>query len=483
MRRLFCVTLLTLSVIAQAADYVTIQKDVAPGAERITVSLNANPSQSGGGSSPQELKSELIPEGKFSQFRERGYSQYMSLGAQADGASYYALIRVPTDLKWISRQSQPPIDVLLFRGDFAKEEATDKVAEGMIVQGNQTEIPLRRQISPVGANKVSEVQGTLYFNVYGSSGSQLTGNAYSRWNLELQGSSLLKNSKVTVSLNPLQNPVVSPNQPISVRFDPLEASLPTRQAAGKLGDVLDAGPGKLVVEKVAADYSEIVLAVVHGSLQTIEKSEVQLVSNLPSLAQVDLLNRRLVTGDDLLSAAKANDSQLVLIFGDFKPEATPYYHGDPTQQGWISLSAQGVLDLLTRETGRPPVVAFAVRQVALQSLYDEWLGRPAPFLLLSDFADPLQVTFRAPARSDGYYPPPMPMMGRGPAGSLRRLLGLPEGKVSVVAFDVTGKLRYAKPDVGDNLRGILVETGKVLAGKISWSQTSAAETTGTASQN
>jgi hypothetical protein len=181
------------------------------------------------------------------------------------------------------------------------------------------------------------------------------------------------------------------------------------------------------------------------------------------MAQVELFTRRLVTGDDLLATA-SKSAGVLMIFGDFKEDPMPgFFPGNQGKSATLQMSESGILETIRSSTAgsQMPQVVFVARQLALRKLYEEYLSKQPPFMVLSDYSDALKTSFRGP-RTGGpeYYS--YPGQDSTQKSTLRDSMGLPEGRVSVILLDRSGKVVYSKTDAGDDLRTPLVEACRLL---------------------
>ena len=194
------------------------------------------------------------------------------------------------------------------------------------------------------------------------------------------------------------------------------------------------------------DFSKASLAVLAGSLEETLKQQLRLGAQMPPFSQVDLITRKTVTREELLARAKRS-APIVFVFGDLAPSGGRGPYGPSIGPGMspaLPLPTAEVAEQFGLATDPKPLVVFVTRQIGLDFLYAELRNKTPEYLVLTDFADPLRTTFRAPQPNPGgYYGPSYPG-SREP--SLRQLFNLPERTLSIVVFDAVGKVVYVKAD-------------------------------------
>lgn len=434
-----------------AAKYVMLNQGVPKEAERITVPLQATATGNSYSGQSTQVSSGEIPEDYKSLAESGKFTTYFDLGAPDGESRYFGLARNADAPKTLSRfNNNEVLYMAVFRVDTATSAAPEKLLEGSIGMGNQMEIPSRSRNHHLGKNQLP-VGGAYQFSINGRSGSGFSGYVQRAYNVTLQGGSIAQGSKYNVTVNPLNDLKPNANQQILLKVEPLEPNVSPRSATLPMGDVIQLFSSKLVVEKVAADYSEIVLAAVQGSFGKIAEEQAARLSKMPSFLQVELFDRKPMSGEDVLAAAKGRAT--VMIFGELPAAASPNFSYQPAGSPNLQVDERTLISLLGRGAERAPQVVFVVRQIDLKALYDQYLGQRPDFLVLADFVDPLQTTFRTPANTmqGGIY------YGAGSQArpSLRDSFGLPEGKISVVVFDASGRVVYLKPDVGGDIRTVI----------------------------
>jgi hypothetical protein len=445
-----------------AADTV-LQENIPPSATRVTVSLDAellrDQGYSGGGSGisptsiPERLRSVALP----------GEEYYWNLGNQL-GAAAFMLGRTLPDLRLLGKTDKDLYRVRIFRersGEF------DELSSGtLLTNGNNIEIPVALDCPPLGQNHLQNIPASINLSVYESNNRPAV-NPGSKIAVQLSGSTLLPASKLTVTLDSLTTTTADKAQGIKLRIEPFDNTIPPRLINGKLSDVHDLRGAKMVVEKVASDFSKVTLAIVDGDLAAAEKYQAQVVSALPAMAQVELFDRKLVTAKELMDAA-AGRPGILMIFGDFKDESPSpgfgYYPGGG-RTTVLPMNENTILETLRdgKSDAETPLVVFVVRQISVKKLLEDYIGKRPPFAVIADYVDPLRTTFRSNRDNPGGYYSYGDQTAQN--ATLRNSMGLPDGKVSVVLTDRAGKVLYSKADAGDDLRTPLADALRTLTEK------------------
>jgi hypothetical protein len=350
------------------------------------------------------------------------------------------------------------IDLLVVAEPGKGQGNPTKVAEGWLTLGNEVTVPMREKIAPVGANGLTELPYSIVFNFSSRNGRRLGGSVELRSRLSVQGSQVLGSTRLTVTVSPILDVPASPSQPWSATLSGVEPGMAPKSAAGSLRDPLSLGSAKIVAEKIAKDFSEIVVAVLEGDMNRLESEPPRKIEELPDFARVEFFGRRLMSRDDVLSAAAAT-GHVVLVFGEL-PQPTNPFMGAPSQFGSaLTLGAEPVLDTVNRDLEKPSPVIFVVRSVNLSDLFEKYLDKQPPYLLLSDYADALTSQFIS--RPSPYFVPGYAVQRK----SLRSDMGFSDNNVAVVVADKAGKIKYLNDNAGGDLRGALLAANKVLRGE------------------
>ncbi len=241
--------------------------------------------------------------------------------------------------------------------------------------------------------------------------------------------------------------------------------MPEPTASGKLTDFLNLGSARFVVTGLAPDFSSANLAIVAGSLEQTVQQQLALGAQMPAFSQVDLLSRKTITREQLLSKAKSS-AGVVFVFGDLAPPSGRFNRmmgpmGRPDNT-ILPLPPGEVVEQLGIELTPKPVVVLVTRQISIDFLYEELRNILPDYLVLTDYADPLRTTFRLPQNGPGgwYGPPPFAQKDEP---SLRQLFNLPPNTLSIVAFDREGKVTYVKADAASTFLPSVAEARAILA--------------------
>jgi hypothetical protein len=248
---------------------------------------------------------------------------------------------------------------------------------------------------------------------------------------------------------------------LSLKFEPLTPGLPEQTAAGSVMDYLTLGNARFIVTDVAEDFSRISLALIAGNLQASIERQLELGTSMPPFSQVDLVQRASITREKLLARAEGS-APIVFVFGELAPATgrPPYApSGGPGMSSVLPLPVVDVVEQLELELNPKPVIVFVTRQIGLEFLYGELRNKTPSYLVLSDFADPMRTMFRAPQpHHGGWYGPSY----GSPELSLRQTFNMPEGKLSIAAFDSAGKVVYVDTDAAGNFLGSIAEARRAM---------------------
>lgn len=382
------------------------------------------------------------------------------LAALADGTRYVAVLN-EADLEIISRNPSN-----LWYARFAKvppgDGATAEVLrEGYLTSGGDSVIPVDLMFPPIGANKLTTRRTEIGLQWSGTNDGEP--QVYSKRGpaLGVAGSQVLNEGKLTVTVTVPDDYTVSASTPVSLKFKPLVPGLPERTATGKLDDLLTLGPARFVVTGLAPDFSSISLAIVASSLEETLKQQLQLGQQMPAFAQVDLLTRATVTKESLLEKA-AGAPGIVMVFGNIPTPTNPNF---PMAQQEISLPVPPaeVAELLGAGLATKPVVVIVTREVSIEMLYSTLRNTTPPYVLLTDFVDPLRTSFRQPPNSGTAWYGGAWANNQSDA-SLRQLFNLPADTTAVVAFDSTGKVVFVQADANDGFLAALADAREALKG-------------------
>jgi hypothetical protein len=382
----------------------------------------------------------------------------------ADGTRYLTVLQEDTEVKFLNRTEPGFWYARLFRVGPGDDTEPELLKEGLQFQGNDVTIPVELQLPGIGTTKLKSLRTEIGYNVNGVPNGKPQVYSGRGSTLQVSGSQISEHGKLTVTMTVPEELTVTRDTQVLLRFEPLTAGLPERTAAGKVNDFLTLGSARFVVAEVEPDFSKVSLALVSGNLEETMKQQLQLGAELPAFAQVDLVTRKTVTRESLLSSGEGT-SPIVFVFGDFAPVGgrTPY--GPPPGPGssFLPLPPSDIAEQLGLEMDPKPVVVFVTRQIGLDFLYGELRNKTPEYVILTDFADPLRTTFRSPMGGPGgWYGPSYPGM-RDP--SLRQVFNLPDGRLSVAAFDAKGKVVYVRADANTEFLPALAEARKAMQGQ------------------
>jgi len=340
------------------------------------------------------------------------------------------------------------------------------VKEGYLLLSNKFDVPFELPAKQFALAASSPLPGTFSVNIYGNAPSSYQGSFSTVIKGSLTGFALLEGVKLEASVT-YKESLRPDDRYVTLTIQPFDEKVPSDSASGKITDVLKFRSANLVVEKIASDSSEIVLAAVHGDLRQILKEQQYLsVSKpIPPFARVDLIRHKLLTLGELCSKA-GPQRHIVLIFGDLRrksPVPDYYYRGQVT--GELTLDETMILEVLKRDLRHPPVVVFICRRFYVSDLYEKWLGQEPEFYVVADYSNPTNVQLLLPFRD---YPPYAVSYSRPSSvkdETLREQFVLPENKVSVLLANDKGNLIYIDIDAGQHLAETLTEVNKLILSK------------------
>ncbi|MCD6392807.1 MAG: hypothetical protein J7M40_04800 [Planctomycetes bacterium] len=424
--------------------------------ERVTIPLKFKASSSSFYSgSTQKFKSKKIAEsGENAKYTER-----LDFGTLVDGNEYSVLVADADDLSFVSENSSRLCKVKLLRTSQKEEAAT--LREGYLFLQKDVSIKLKVCPKEIGIPSTEPVPLTFRMTIYSSRPPAYDASLRISLTGALSGSTATDNALVGASIT-CKNSLELTDRYLNLSVKPYDDRMSPLTTAGKIPDMLTLGSAKLVVEKITADCSEVVLALLHGDLvqekaKTKEKGQAQtpeVGKPFPAFARVDLLNRCLLTLDDLTKEA-GSDGCVALVFGDFKSNIPPQYSGMP-QVRKLSLDEAMICEILKKDLQKSVIVAFACQELPLSVLYEKWLGADPGFYVFSDFSNPLKVQFGVPGMQRPYYGRPVR------DETLRGQLALPETGVATALINGQGDLVYLNTEAGTELAGSLVHINKLI---------------------
>ncbi len=455
-------TVLQVEVCAdsQQKQWVVFQERIPENAVRYSVALKYLPSEATLYSVSQgNIKSAALPEGE----QTDGYKERINFGSAINGYQYSVLLRGADELALLNSDGRQIRKARILR---SKQDVEPEVLkEGYLFLGSQLDIPFELPGQQFDLATNESVPGTFSFNIYGGDPYSSQGSFSTVLRGALTGSAFIEGANLGVSVS-YKESLRPDDRYVSLTVQPLDEKVPYDSTSGKITDVLKLRAAKLVVEKIASDSSEIVLAVIHGDIKQTPKEEPYLsVSKpVPAFARVELIRRKLLTLEELCKKAGPK-RHVVLIFGDLKRKpAVPdyYYRGQVT--GELTLDETMVLEILQRDLKYPPVVVFVCRRFFISDLYEKWLGQEPEFYIVADYSNPMNVQLWSPFRDSPPYSPPYSRPSVKEE-TLREQFVLPESKVSILLVNGEGKLAYINVDVGQQLAESLTEINKLISSK------------------
>lgn len=463
---IFLIVLLTVPQVEVCADrqekqWVVFQERIPENSVRYSVALKYLPSEATlYNVSRGNIKSAALPEGE----RIDDYKERINFGSAINGYQYSVLLRGADELVLLDSDGRQVRKVRILR---SKQDVEPEVLrEGYLFLGSQLNIPFELPGQQLDLATNESVPGTFSINIYGNDPYSYQGSFSTVLRGSLTGSAFVEGANLGVSVS-YKESLRPDDRYVSLTMQPFDEKVPYDSTSGKITDVLKLRSAKLVVEKIASDSSEIVLAVIYGDIrQTLKEEPYMSVSKpVPPFARVDLIRRKLLTLGELCKKA-GSKQHIVLIFGDLKrkPTAPDYYYrgqaGQVTSE--LTLDETMVLEILQRDLKCPPIVVFVCRRFFISDLYEKWLGRDPEFYIVTDYSDPMNVQFGFPFRDS--YPPPYSRPSVK-IETLREQFVLPENKVSILLVTGEGNLAYINVDAGQQLTERLTEINKLISSK------------------
>ncbi|HET7625919.1 MAG TPA: hypothetical protein VFM25_11715 [Verrucomicrobiae bacterium] len=337
--------------------------------------------------------------------------------------------------------------------------------EGLQSFGGDLTIPVDLPLPGIGTTRLKNIHGSIGYSINGSQNGKPEVYSGRSPTLQVAGSNVSDEGKLTLTATVPDELAVTPDVQLTLRFEPLDPSLPERTASGKITDLLTLGTARFAVTSLAPDFSSATLAVVSGSLKQTLQQQLKAGAEMPPFSQMNLLTRQTITREDLLTGAK-NSAGIVFIFGDLQSETGQSFPGYPPSfrgpGSVLPLPPSAVVEQVCVGLKSKVVVVLVTRQISLGFLYGDLRNQTPDYLILSDFIDPLQTAFQLPqSRSRGWSGPSFPIGRDQP--SLRQLFNLPEQTLSIVAFNRMGKVLYVKADAGNTFLTSLAEARSALS--------------------
>ena len=451
------ILLMILSGRAQAwkKQWVIFRDNIPRETERFSITLEfTNSNSSFYEVSDRELKSEQIQEDKQSD----GYTDLLDMGTAVDGNQYSIMFKEPGGMNFIGRDSERICMGRIVRTGGKK---TETIREGFIIPGREMEIPLVIPSEQIGIPSKRTAKGSLKIYIHNDNSSAYRGQVRTTINGVLSGSTAIPQAFLNASIR-CGNTLELKDRNLSLSLKPFDNQMVLADFNGKISDAIKLGAGDLVVEKIASDGSELVLAHLSGELvQEVKKEQILVIGQpFPAFTRVELVKRQLLTLEDLTKQA-GDAGYIVLIFGNLKaPFNMPPGYPRP-QMSSLDLDEKIICDILRKNCNKPIIVGFVCQQLSLSNLYENWLGRDPDFLVFSDFSNPLNVQFTS-GGMERYMHGPMPNPNEK-GETLRGQLRFDVSKTAAVLIDASGKLVYLNTDAGGELAACLEKINSLIA--------------------
>ena len=435
----------------QKKQWVLFHDRVPEGSTRYSIALRYVPSESTFyNASRGDIQSVALPDSE----QKEGYKERIDFGTALDGYRYSALLRAAREFRLINRDGRQIHRIQIRRSN--ENNKSEIIREGYFFPGSQIQIPFEVPGQQLALPTTESVPGTFSINIYNDNRYSYRGSFSTNLKGSLTGSTFIEGANLEVSVSSKRS--LRPNdRHVQLAVQPIDEKLPHDSTSAKITDVLKLRLAKLVVEKIASDSSEIVLAVIHGDLRRTlkEGSRLSVGKLVPAFARMDLNRRQFLTLDELRKKA-GREGYIVLIFGDLKREPLDYhYRNQRTNE--LALDETIVLEILQRDLKTPPVVVFVCRQFSLSDLYEKWLGRDPSFYIVADYSNPMNVWFWSSFRRERPHRRPPAKIE-----TLREQFLLPENKVSILLVNGQGNLVYIKVDTERQLAESLTEINRLM---------------------
>ena len=438
-----------LPVRADEKEWVVFHDNLPEGVQRMTIKLEFTPSNTPFYESSQNMiKSEKLEED------QDGYQQQLDIGKVVDGNQYVVMLRDASDLNFISQNPERFCMAKVLR--IKEDNETETVKEGLLSMNGEVVIPLEVDPEKLGISFNEAVKGGLRIGVSSNSYPVYEGRCQTTLNGALSGSLSMEQAFLDASIV-CGDSLGWKNRNIHLTLKPFSDRVVSIACVGRLSDTLMMGSAKLVVEKIASDGSELVLAHLDGDLvQEREQDESfpTVGKSFPAFVRVDLIQRHLMSLEDLRNEA-GEEGYIVLIFGDLKTTMPPYYGGQPPMRN-LPLDETMISDVLKKDCETSIVIGYVCQQIPLAFLYEKWLGREPEFHVLSDYSNPLDLQFVGSRMEPGMFRP----YDRGE--TLRGNLKLENQKVVTALIDGKGGLVYLNLDAGSELAKSLMQMNKFI---------------------
>jgi hypothetical protein len=447
---------------AGGGSWVVLQQGLNKDAPRYEIALSLNESRPGQfGSQPIEKAFRPLDP------PENGYTHRVDFDPTPAGVQTSFLLRPAKEIEWLGREDYSGMSlfrVAVLQGRDANDLKTIK--EGYTSMGQSFSLPVEIPTAQLNLPTKQPVRGSMEFRFDTVRAGTFRGFLSLVLNATLTGSVMTDSAKLDVTMECSASKRIEDRQ-IMIQVTPFDKRLRPDTASGKISDIITLQTSRLVVEKIAPDFSRISLAAVYGRVGERSPEEMADQSRgiaaqrpLPRFTRVDLIRRRLIGLDDL--CAEAGDAgRIVLIFGDRLPENAAMYAGPEGRPGSpLPLEEDLILKTLNSGVEKPVVLVFVSRRFDPTTLYDRWLGKEPTFHVISDFSQPSYALSRS---QPAYYSRSGPG-GTAQVETLRGKFALPEDKVSVVLVDGKGMVLHVEPDAQDKLERVLTAINEMIRG-------------------
>lgn len=413
-------------------DWVVLHENISQGAERLTIPLTYNNNSSYYFRSSQtNINSEIIEKPQKDKYTHR-----FDLGKLIDGNRYVLMIKEPEEMKLLTDNSNKMLAAKLVK--VIDKDKTETVEEGIMFQHNSFEINLQVPPEKLFLPRKKPLNAQLSLSVRNQNQNTYVCRKTVTVKGAVTGTASTDKAAVKVSLAS-NNPNAVKSTIVNLTIEPFDGQMRTLQARDQITNIIKLGSARAVVEKIAADCSELVLAMLSGNVEQVKivkENETKIGKPFPDFANVDMIQRKLITLSDLKNEA-GNDGYIVLLFGDFKINVSGNCGFNPNE-GRFSLDETIMTNIIRGQTEKNVVIGYICKQLSLTDLYEKWLGTEPGFHVISDFSNPLDMQIMS-ANSEPYM---YRNRNRNEEGeSLSKNLNFGQNIV-IVLLDSTGKIVY-----------------------------------------
>jgi len=432
-------------------EWISIHEQTPDGSARYTIKLKFEHSDSTFfyGSSRSNIESESIGEHEI-----HGFKNKLDFGKQIDGFQYLVLINAAPELQLLNRDGRYICKVLILRS--MNDEDPQIFKEGYFLLSNNIEFSSEISGEHLNLDIEGPLSCTFSVNIYGNNPYSYRGSLSPRIKGKLAGSIFTSSTNLEVSIT-YRDSLETKDAQVKLALKPFDKELPYDSASGSITDILRLHSTKLVVEKIAADGSEIVLAAIHGDLDQSREdlSNLSINKPIPAFSRVELIGRQLLTSEELCKKA-GRKGHVVIIFGDLKRQPTDYYRPDQEIRR-LTLDETMILDILQGDSENKTVVVFVCREILFSDLYEKWLNEDPGFYVISDYSNPMDMQLWLPSHGPSRRHRP-----DSTKETLRERLSLPADMVSILLIDDQGNLTYIDIDAGRQLEESLTRIKKMI---------------------